>query len=122
MKDGTIRNSSSSDLIYMGDFSAETTTLVVDINDAESGRTYYLLQNAAIEAGTKAVTVVYNAETRIISFRNGEICQPDAFSDGTTVKGTIENGVLTITAIKAELAPEVKLQRVNLLDDYIRPL
>lgn len=93
----------------MGDFSAETTTLVVDINDAESGRTYYLLQNAAIEAGTKAVTVVYNAETRIISFRNGEICQPDAFSDGTTVKGTIENGVLTITAIKAELAPEVRI-------------
>ena len=109
VKDGTIRNSSSSDLIYMGDFSAETTTLVVDINDAESGRTYYLLQNAAIEAGTKAVTVVYNAETRIISFRNGEICQPDAFSDGTTVKGTIENGVLTITAIKAELAPEVRI-------------
>lgn len=106
VKDNQVRNSSESDLIYDGKFSAETTTLVVDINDAESGESYYLFKQDAVTNGKKGVTVVYNAETQFITFKNGAVEVEKTFSDGTVVRGTIVNGVFVVSVTKASVAPE----------------
>ena len=106
VKDNQVKDSSESDLIYEGKFSAETTTLVVDINDAESGKSYYLFNQDAVTNGKKGVTVVYNAETQFITFKNGAVEVEKTFSDGTVVRGTIVNGVFVVSVTRTAVAPE----------------
>lgn len=106
VKDNLVKDSSESDLIYDGKFSAETTTLVVDINDAESGKSYYLFNLDAVTNGKKGVTVVYNAETQFITFKNGAVEVEKTFSDGTVVRGTIVNGVFVVSVTRTAVAPE----------------
>ena len=106
VKDNQVKDSSESDLIYEGKFSAETTTLVVDINDAESGKSYYLFNQDAVTNGKKGVTVVYNAETQFITFKNGAVEVEKTFRDGTVVRGTIVNGVFVVSVTRTAVAPE----------------
>lgn len=91
---GDIRNVK----IYNGSFIEESTTYVVDLNDAASGVTYTLFDSAMVAGGNKNLTVVYKGESKLLNMNSSRVV---TFTDGTSITGSVQGNTISVEVTKS---------------------
>lgn len=91
---GDIRNVK----IYNGTFIEESTTYVVDLNDAASGVTYTLFDSGMVAGGSKNLTVVYKGESKLLNMNSSRVV---TFTDGTSITGSVLGNTISVEVTKS---------------------
>ena len=105
---GDIRN----EKVYNGSFIEESTTYVVDLNDAASGVTYTLFDSGMVAGGSKNLTVVYKGEAKLLNMNSSPVV---TFTDGTSITGRVQGNTVSVEVTKSATAYQGRLANtVNL--------